>query len=238
MKKYLTKNSLLTLMALVAFLFAICFGFIKSFQAMWLMGIISVVFLFFANLDKISKLRFDKTGFEAETREVVREAKSTIKELQDLSKIMAITTLGLIKRAGRLAAGYSYGEKENIKESVLDVLQQNGISKEERERIVTESGWYNYTELDYVHHILGGSNIPTVLPRERIADWKGLRHRSLDNIATPEELTQFFKQIGLLNTEVKELIEDYEYYIKHRKQRRSGVWNNRASWSHFEKQKK
>ena len=234
MKNLFSKDNFLTFFAITAISFGLFFGLKDKSQSMWLALVSCVVLLIFANLGRISWFKFDKGSFEAK----MREAENTIRELQDLSKIMAITTLGLIKRAGRLAAGYSYGEKENIKESVLDVLQQNGISKEERERIVTESGWYNYTELDYVHHILGGSNIPTVLPHERIADWKGLRHRSLDNIATPEELTHFFEQIGLLNTEVKELIEDYEYYINHRKQRRSDVWNNRASWSHFEKQKK
>ena len=224
-------------MALVAFLFAICFGFIKSYQAMWLMIIISVVFLFFANLDKISKLKFDKTGFEAETREVVREAKSTIKELQDLSKIMALSTLGLVKRSGRWG-GYSYDDKEKIKDQTLSVLKKVGIPHKECESILTESNWYKYTELDYVLHVLGGNEIPQALPHERIAKWKDLRHRSLDNLATPEELTQFFEQLGLLNGEVKELIEDYKYYIEHRKQRRPDVWSNRANWSHFQKQEK
>lgn len=93
---------------------------------MWLMGIISVAFLFFANLERISKLKFGKTGFEAETREVVREARSTIKELRDLSKIMVSSILGLVKRTGRFG-GYSYDEKEQIKEQTVAVLMGLGI---------------------------------------------------------------------------------------------------------------
>ncbi|GAH16973.1 unnamed protein product, partial [marine sediment metagenome] len=99
------------------------------------------------------------------------------------------------------------------------------------ERIVAESKWYKYTELDYVHHIL----VARLFPSDRIAEWSKLQHRSLDNLATPEELTKLFDQSGLLNTEIKELIEDYRYYIKFRQQRRPDIWNNRASWSHFQK---
>ena len=232
MKNLFTKNNLLTFIAVIVLAFGIYFGVSKSYQAMWLMVIISVVFLFFANLDKISKLKFGKAGFEAETREVIEEAKSTIRELQDLSTIMALSTLGLVKRSGRWG-GYSYDEKEKIKDQTLSVLKRIGIPDEECERIVTESKWYRFTELDYVLHILGGDKIPQALPHKRIAEWKNLRHRGLDNISTPEELTQFFKQIGLLNAKVKELIEDYSHYIKYRQQRRPDIWNNRASWSHF-----
>ncbi len=218
-------------MALIAFAFAIYFGVSKSYEPSKWAFIAGIASLLFANLYRFRWFKFGKSGIEAETREVVREARSTIKELQDLSKIMTMTTLGLVKRAGRFAAGYSYDEKDSIKESVLNVLQQIGISDQECERIVAESKWYKYTELDYVHHILGAR----LFPSDRIAEWNKVRHRSLDNLATPEELTKLFDQSGLLNTEIKELIEDYRYYIKFRQQRRPDIWNNRASWSHFQK---
>ena len=199
---------------------------------MWLMGVICVVFLFFSNLDKISKLKFGRSGFEAETREVVKEAKSTIKELHDLSKIMASTTLGLVKRIGRWG-GYSYDDKEKIKNETLDVLNRLGISDEDIEMVVVESKWHKFTELDYVHHILGAGKTPNFLPKERLAGWMTLRNRGLENIATPKELTQFLDQCGLLNAEVKELIEDYEHYIKFRKQRRPSIWKDRGNWFRF-----
>lgn len=219
-------------MSLIAFVFGIYSCFEKNYQVLWPMTILSVVLLFFANLDKISKLRFDKTGFEAETREVVKEARSTIKELQDLSKIMASTTLGLVKRTGRWG-GYSYAEKEEIKKQTLNVLEKIGISPEDVEKVITESKWHKFTELDYVHFILGGDKIPEILPSDRIAQWKQLRHRDLDNLATPDELTHFFEQSNMLSPETKELIEDYSHYIRTRQQRRPDVWNNRGSWSHL-----
>lgn len=238
MKKHLTKNNLLTLVALIAFAFGIYFGVSKSYEPSKWAFIAGIASLLFANLDRFKRFKVDKSGVEAETREVVREARSTIKELQNLSKIMASITLGLIKRAGRYGGGYSYDEKESVKESVLNVLQQIGVSDEECERIVTESKWHKYVEFDYVHHILGGNRIPGFLPGDKLAERKNLKERGLHNLPTPEELTKFFEQCELLSAEVKELIEDYRHYIKFRRQRRPDIWNNRASWSHFQKKDK
>ena len=232
MREYLTKNNILTLMALIAFPSGIGFGLVKSYQAMWLMGIISVVFLFFSNLDKISKLKFGRTGFEAETREVVKEARNTIKELQDLSKIMASTTLGLVKRTGRLG-GYSYDDKEKIKNETLDVLERLGISDEDIEMVIAESKWHKFTELDYVYHILGANLPPEILGFPKISERQKLLIRDLDHTASPEELTEFLTHVGLLDNEANELIKDYRHYIEFRKQRRPEVWSNRGSWSHL-----
>jgi hypothetical protein len=237
MKRYFTQNNLLTFLALIAFVFCVYFGMSKSHQPMWVLFMLCIALLFFANLERIKRLRFDKSGFEAETREVVKEARDTIKELQDLSKIMASTTLGLVKRTGRWG-GYSYDEKEKIKNETLDVLERLGISDEDIEIVVAESNWHKFTEVDYVHYILGGSNVPGSLPENKIEEWKQLRRRGLDSLPSPEELTLFLEQCGLLNNEGKDLIEDYEHYIKSRQQRRPTVWSNRGNWSHLEQQNK
>lgn len=232
MKEYLTKNNILTFLALIAFGFCVYFGVSKSHQPMWILFILCLALLFFANLESIKRLKFNKSGFEAETREVVKEARNTIKELQDLSKIMASTTLGLVKRSGRWG-GYSYDEKENIKKEILDVLERLGIFGNDIEMVVAESKWHKFTELDYVYHILGGNLLPEILSLPKISERQKLLSRDLNHIATPEELTQFFTHVGLLNNGVKELIKDYEHYIKFREQRRAEVWSNRGSWSHL-----
>jgi hypothetical protein len=238
MRRYFTQNNLLTFLALIAFVCCVFFGVSKSYQPMWVLFLLCLALLVFANLDRLKWFKVDKSGFEAETREIVKEARNTIKELQDLSKIMANISLGLLKRAGRFGGGYSYGEKENLKDSVLNVLRQIGVSNEECERIVTESKWHRYTEFDYVHHILGGSKFPDILSKQQLSERRKFANRGLDNIPTPEELTQFFAQIGLFNNEVKGLIEDYEHYVKFRQHRRPAVWGNRENWSHLLKKDK
>jgi len=235
MRKYLTQNNLFILIALIAFAFGIYFGVSKSYEPSKWAFITAIASLLFANLDRFRRFKLDKSGIEAETREVVKEAKSTIKELQDLSKIMASTILGLVKRSGRWG-GYSYDEKEKVKNETLGVLERLRISDEDVETVVAKSKWHEFTELDYVHHILGGSYIPQALPDSRIPEWKELRHRSVDNLPKPDELVEFLRKCSLLSDDAKELIKDYEYYIKHRKQRRLEVWKNREKWSHLQKQ--
>ena len=237
-KKFWTKDNLISLMAVIAFLLCIGFGLKKSYQPMWLFMIMSVAFLFFSNLDRIVKITLSKTGFTAETREVIKEAKITINELQDLAKITATLSLGLVKRTGRLG-GYSYDEKEYLKKSVLQVLEQIGLSREERDKILTDSRWHDYVEFDYVYYILGGYKSNQIFTKEQLKDKKIMfPNRGLGNVLTPEELEQIFKKYDLFNDEIKEIIKDYEHYIKYRKQKRSEVWKDRENWYKLIKAKK
>jgi hypothetical protein len=237
MKKYLTMRNLLNFMALISFGFCLSFGVSKTYQPMWMAFLACGIFLFFANLERVLRLKVGPSGFEAETRAVVNEAKNTIKELQDLSKIMASSVLGLVKRTGRMG-GYSYDDKEKIKGSTLDVLRNLGVSEEEIERVVIESKWHQFVEFDFTHGILGSSRIPKDLPAQYILEWQELCRRGLDNNPAPEELSQFLRKCGLLTLEARELIMDYEHYIEHREQRRPDIWKDRGNWSHLQRQDK
>ena len=241
-KKYLTMKNILTLGALVALGFCLWFGKSKTGKDSWVMIPTLIAFLallIFANLDKFSEFRFKifKTVLEGKIREAeeaTQEAKSTIKQLRSLAKIMAHTTLGLVKRTGRLG-GYSYDEKEEVKESTLKVLREIGISEEEIEEVVSKSQWHKFVEFDYAHLILGGSRAwPPDLPQVLRGEWSKFRRKfGFNNIAKPADLTEILDKYGLLSDEAKELITDYEYYIKHRKQRRPEVWAKREKWSHL-----
>ncbi len=70
MGKYLTKNNILILAALISFAFGIYSCYEENYQALKSMIILTIAFLFFANLEKIVKIRIGGTGFEAETRDV------------------------------------------------------------------------------------------------------------------------------------------------------------------------
>ncbi len=234
-QKHLTVKNLLSATAIIVLIVCVCFGLSRNYQPMWVTFFAFGILLFYAYIDKISEFRIDKSGFMAKTREFLKEAKSTIKELQSLSKIMASTTLGLVKKTGRLG-GYSYDEKENIKEATLKVLHEIGVSEEEIEEVVIDSKWHEYVEYDYAHHILGGSSIkPADFPQELWPLWKEFREFGLDNIPKPAEITELLDKCGLLSEESKELIKDYEHYIKKRKQRRLEIWKKRWKWNHLNK---
>jgi hypothetical protein len=226
-------KNILTLIALLVLGFSLWSGKLAMHGLMMVAFLSFLALLFFANLDRISEFKAGKSGFEAKTREVtkvVEEAKSTIKELQLLSKIVAMAALSLVKRTGRIG-GYSDEEEETIKESILKVLHQLGIPDEERKELLHE--WHKFVRFDYAHYILGGPTILSNLTPEQRAQEEKLRHGGLDNIPSPEELTQFLGECGLLSPEVKELIDDYRYYIKCQEHRRPEVWKNRKKWLHL-----
>ena len=225
---------ILTTASLIAFGFCIYFGFSKDGKELWIMTppfIMAILFLFFANVDRLKTFSASLKGVTAETREIrdiVSEGKNLIKELRDLSKIMATTELGLIKRSGRLG-GYSYGEKEEIKASTLNLLQQIGIPEKEIQTIVDKSKWHLYTKFDYVHLILGGSMIPQKIfqHQDRIKERKTLLN--INDLPSPDKLRAFLDKCGVL-TKAEEFIQNYEYYINNHKQRRPDIWNKRDEW--------
>ncbi len=225
---------LLTIASVIAFGFCVYFGFSKEGSELWVTTppfIMGILFLFFANINRLKTFSASFKGVTAETREIkhiVAEGKNLIKELQDLSKIMAITELGLIKRSGRLG-GYSYDEKEEIKASTLNLLQQIGIPEKEIRTIVDKSKWHLYTRFDYVLFILGGSTIPQKIfkPQDRTKERKTLLN--IYDLPSPDILRVFLDKCGVL-TKAEEFIQDYGYYIDNNKQRRPDIWGQRSEW--------
>lgn len=172
-----------------------------------------------------------KTRIEAQSATVdlvADRAKSTVKSLQELSKIFTTTELGLIKRSGRLG-GYSYEEKEEIKIKTIELLKKAGITEDEISIIEEECKWHLYTTFDYVHLILGGSTIPQKIfqHKDRIKERKTLL--DIKDLPSPDKLRAFLDKCGVL-IKAEEFIKDYEYYIDNHKQRRLDTWNKRDEW--------
>ena len=70
----------------VAFLLLLVYFISMGLDGQFLAFLAAAVCLFFANIDKIKKLKASAAGFEAETREVIKEAKDTIEELRLIAK--------------------------------------------------------------------------------------------------------------------------------------------------------
>ena len=67
--------------------------------------------MFFAHIDQIKKIKFGKSGFEAETKELnelIGKAKVTINELQQIAIVVGSLTLSVVQRSGRIG-GYDEG---------------------------------------------------------------------------------------------------------------------------------
>lgn len=220
-------KTVLTISAILSVAFALYSGISGYDSVMWMAFFSCLAFLLFANLDRIAVFKAGKSGFEAQTREitkVVDQARSTIRELQDLARIAAVTTLSLVQRSGRMG-GYADIEKEEVKQSVLRLLTQLDLTEEDRKVVLSE--WYSWEELDYVFFILGGNTIPRDFDTQQVQEWKTLRARGRQNRPLPDVLRAFLKKHQKLNEYREELIKDYEYYIEHRQHRRSDVWAKR-----------
>ena len=214
--------------AVIAFFAAIYFG---TKGASWNMFLFAALFLVFGNLDRVEEFRIGKEGLATKTRELtetIKEAKSTINELQLLAVLLAKTTLSSVQMAGRMG-GFQDDKKEAIKNETIDVLRKIGVSEDQIAEALSD--WYPYVEFDYASSILGGSYIlQDVPPEHRAAQEKLIKRVGIAGRPTPDQIAEFFKNAGILTEQRKELIEDYRHYVQHREHRRPDVWKNRADW--------
>jgi len=123
--------------------------------------------------------------------------------------------------------GDSDEEAEQIKNSVLDVLGEVGIDGTENPQILDE--WHRIVMFDYSLYLTGGFTIPDNASSEIMTKWNNLRRDFVD-MATPEEIREFLVEFNFMNDELNERIEDYKYYIEHKRHRRPEDWADRQNW--------
>lgn len=185
--------------------------------------LLSLAFLFVANLDKIKKASASaRDGFTIEAQETIHRAEVTIQEMRELSTLVAQTSLSLVQRASRFG-GYQEEEKEEIKKKALQVLSQMGVTNEEQDKILVE--WHMYTELDYVLLILG-NQVPSKWPEEERVKWQEMRKDLRASRPAPSEIKKLLEKNNALSDLHLEALEEYEYYIEHRKHRRPEFWRD------------
>lgn len=217
----------LTISAIVVLVVGFVVGFFGH------IGVLTYAFFGFiglliaANLDRILEFKVSGSGIEAKTREVIAKAESTLSELQLLARNIGELTLSLVKRSGRWG-GYTDGEQDKMKTSVLQVLKKVGISETEFPSILSE--WNRFTEFDYAHAILGGNIIPDTKNEALMQDWRSLREQGIVNIPTPQDIRSFLIKHNLMTPMLDEYLKDYEHFLAHKEHRRPDVWADREHW--------
>ncbi len=195
---------------------------VMSVAAVFFFGV-----LFFANIDRISSFKAGAKGFEAETREIVKEAKDVTRELRRLAVILVENQLTSIQRVMRLG-GYTDADKEARKAALVDILKDLEIPDEEIQRALKE--WNELIIFDYAHHLLGGGYRPSNLSEEAMADWEVLRKGKLYDMPRPSQIRDFVTKHGLITPEIDERIEDYAYFLEHKRIRRPEDFALRDKW--------
>ena len=89
----------------ILFLLLVAFLIWMRLDGQWLSFLAAVVCLLFGNLDRIESFKASPTGIEAQTREVIREAKGAIRELQLVAKIFSQLFVTMMHAEGRLGGG-------------------------------------------------------------------------------------------------------------------------------------
>lgn len=168
----------------------------------------TAMFLFFLNLDRISK--FEWWGGKAETREIAREARDTINDGKLIAGVMAKTALAALQSSG-LVGGVDYAFKELCRAEINAALEHLGYGKEEIGTIQSRN--LPLTRVDYMYAILGGGRLPTFLPQDQQERWKAFRRTWLERPANPEDLEKFLRNNKLLNERRRKGIEDYQVFL-------------------------
>lgn len=219
---------LLTISALISLAAGLTLGTFGHLQVLWAAVGAALFLLVCANADRIAELSATRDGITAKTRDLVLRTEGAISELQMLAAQLAALGLSLIKRQGRFG-GYKVDEEQRLRASTLAVVRRLGVRETEIRSAMSD--WHAVEDFDYVQGILGNSQLPA--PRDDndlVKDWKNLRSFHYGEAPTPSAISTFLTKYQLLDPFRQELIEDYEYYIRHRDHRRPDVWAKHLHW--------
>ncbi len=213
----------------ISFITIIYFGFIQN----WIGCIASIcvlaMLLFFVNSDKMESFKASTDGIEVKTRElkqVVDDAKATLKDIQDLAKVIVGINIDSIQRQGRLG-GYTEDDKDSLKNKLFNSLKELKIDQNQIEKIMDEH-WHNYVLKDYTFGIIG--NNVSYYPVEMLKRRSELVDGGFKYIASPDEVESFLEECRVIDDQWREYLKDYRYYAKNKKHRRLDVWANRDHW--------
>jgi hypothetical protein len=202
---------------------AVVVGILGMPDVMLISALLAAALLLAANSDRIAKVRAGLTGFEAETRAVIDEARATIEQVRLVGKLAAQANLTHITWANRWG-GMSYEDKERTRSHSINALRQLGATDADIDEALRD--WHMITRFDYAHHLLGGSTVPEIVMKDGalMQEWKALRDGGVQKIPSPDTLQTFLGKVGLLDGDRAELLEDYRFYVLNKAHRRAAVW--------------
>lgn len=196
---------------------ATMFGLLGKSTEMGLIIVAGAIGLAFLNIDKIQ--RFKGAGFEAEMKKAVEEANATIEQLRNVATTSARATLTSLM-AGNFMNGTTFENRLELHDQLISNLAEIGASKRQIE--VADEMWKRGIGVIYhrgIRNKLEGRKHPSQLNIEagekvlaasrefqdllKFDEWKAPSSR---------EIEKFIESKGLMNQELKDLIDDYRYF--------------------------
>ncbi len=173
----------------------------------------------FANLDKFA--RFKGAGFEAEMRSIVREGHVTLEKHRELALNFAAIILSTVS-AGKFT-GVNIFQRLDFRRQLVADLERLEVSSESICRATEKFD-------DYIRH---DHALKVVVPTFSLKDLDDTNKEEImslirDRESIPSSAVGNFREVveraGIELPEVREAIEDLEYYDKEKKLRRPEVW--------------
>lgn len=183
----------------------------------------------FSYLHRIKSFKVSLASIEAQLREaerVVISTRATLHELHEFAEIISSIVVSQLMGAGRWD-GYGPAEIEKTREEIRAGLISIGLDPAKADRVLESDS--RFVEIDYAIGVLQAIRAQpephslfalTLLDRWNKESWR----------PTPDELAQIVSERGITDQAMRELIEDYRYYVATKRHRRPDVWLNRENW--------
>jgi len=210
-------------------------GAIRAFQseAMVLQGtvlIAAALALFFLSiLDRLKTFSISVSqllSLQAETHDVVREARDATSELRSLAKIFGSEVLKLIVGGNRFGGSGTSREIFDRSEKLVGVLKSLGLTDEDISEI--RGGTDKWTIIDYCGVISGLAELKR--ESDTNAVWNTFWSPWTTSFDRPpaEMLRKWLTENNWIDDEILEWIEDYRHFIETRNHRRPEAFRNRG----------
>jgi|SaaInlStandDraft_5_1057022.scaffolds.fasta_scaffold01317_13 hypothetical protein len=164
----------------------------------------------------------------------LRDVRKAINELKALADVNSRVVLELIQAKGRFRS-FSADYEWKMYDSIEKMLKGLGFKPEKIENI--QSRWHKWVEHDYIFSLITNSIIHSEIPEENGKEWEAVREdiknkiNKVDDISIqPDELRKKFQNVNGYTKKVKTIINDLEYYKKHKKHRSLEQWKKRNNW--------
>jgi hypothetical protein len=168
---------------------------------------------------EVLRFKFSATGFEAEMRSLIDEAKATLEQLHLLAINQSKILLESVQAAGRFGGGSTQKDKQLMRANILATLERLGVESNKIAEVLAIE--HRYVHFDYCEAVTYGLK-PSA---SNNAAWNDFfSHRKRKGIGFepgPDELEAFLESVDLIDDEVRERLEDYRHYDETSTHRRS-----------------
>lgn len=186
-------------------------------------GLLTLCLLFavIANIDLFKLLKIGTGGITAEAREVLQRTEDRLKEIRELAKLTAQTSLSLVVRSGRWG-GLGPEVEEEMKDKMLAHLGELGVPDSELDTLLSD--YHRYAIFDYAELAIKGTPTGLSLSPEEDTTWKDFRNFSPDKPPSPEELERNLLKFNFMTDGRREIIEAYRHYLIHYRHKDPEKW--------------